>query len=502
MHFPLLSILIWLPILTAGLVLLIGNDERAGTMRIITLVSMLISMAVCIPLYTQFDFSTSAMQFNEMLPWLPALGIEYRLGIDGIAMPLIVLTTFTTIVTLFATWYSIEKKVSQYLAAFLVMQGLIVGVFSSLNAILFYMFFEATLVPMYLIIGIWGSANRVYAAIKFFLYTFLGSVMMLIAVLYLGMKANTFDILAFYPLSLGKIPQLFLFVAFLLGFAIKVPMWPVHTWLPDAHTEAPAGGSIMLAAVLLKMGVYGFLRFSLPIVPDACKIMAPFMVTLSLIAIVYIALVAIVQKDMKKLVAYSSISHMGFATLGCFIMYSIFQHAAVNDAGLALEGAMFVLISHAFISGAMFAGIGFIYDRMHTREIADFGGVVNSMPVFASFFLLFALANAGMPGTSGFVGEFMVIVGVMKANFWVSFWSATTLIFGAGYTLWMYKRVFWGAIANDNVAALQDIRGYELLAFVLMAGLVLGFGIFPGPLLNVFHATAQHVLVLSNVSKF
>jgi len=482
MQLPLLSILIWLPIIGAAVVLLLG-DRNPNTARRLALLVAGVSLLLCVPLYTGFDFATYSMQFQEHVAWLPSFGINYDLGIDGIALPMILLSSFTTVIVILATWKSIDKLVAQYLAAFLVMQGLLVGVFSALDSILFYVFWEATLVPMYLIIGIWGSTNRVYAAIKFFLYTFLGSVLFLVALLYLGFHSGQFSIIGFYATKLTMTAQILIFIAFLLAFAIKVPMWPVHTWLPDAHTEAPAGGSIMLAAVLLKLGGYGFLRFSLPIVPDACRYLAPLMISLSLIAIIYIAFVALVQRDLKKLIAYSSISHMGFVTLGCFMIYRVFANSGnITDAAMGLEGAMTVMISHGFISGALFAGVGFMYDRMHTRMIDDFGGVVNSMPIFASLFLFFALANAGLPGTSGFVGEFMVILDSMKAGFWIAAAAATTLIIGAAYTLWMYKRVFFGATANDQVAALKDIRGYELVSFASLAAIVLWIGLHPAPL--------------------
>lgn len=497
--FPILSVLIWLPIIAAVVCL----PLQASVARVVAFLAMVVSTILCIFLVTNFDTSTYSMQFVELRPWLPDLDINYELGIDGLSLSLILLTTVTTLIVLLATWRSIQDKVSQYLANFLVLQGLTVGMFAATNAILFYILWEATLIPMFLIIGVWGSSNRTYAAIKFFLYTFLGSAIMLAGLLYLGYKAEDFSIMEFYGLKLDLLTQKFLFIAFFLAFAIKIPMWPVHTWLPDAHTEAPAGGSIMLAAIMLKMGAYGFLRFTLPIVPDACRLFAPLMIALSLIAIVYIGFVAIVQTDVKRLIAYSSISHMGFVTLGCFILYPIFHYTAQkNDAGLALEGAIMVMISHGFVSGALFAGIGYIYDRLHTRDISNFGGVVNTMPIFASFFLLFGMANAGLPGTSGFVGEFMVILGSLKAGFWISFTAALTLILGAAYTLWMYKRVFWGDVSEYSpVAKLEDIRGTEIAAFALFALGVIILGVYPKPLLDLLHATTGHLLVLSTESK-
>lgn len=499
--YHLLNLLIWLPIIGGVFVFLTGDDKNPNVSRFLSLFTVILTLIICIPLMAGFNSNSFSMQYVEEMSWMPALGIHYSLGIDGLSLLMIVLSIFTNLIVILATWDSIHKRVGQYLSAFLIMQGLLVGVFSALDAIVFYIFWEATLIPMYLIIGIWGHDNRIYAAIKFFLYTFLGSVLMLASFLYLGYHAGSFKIETLYAVKLGMTAQTLIFISFFLGFAIKIPMFPVHTWLPDAHTEAPAGGSIVLAAILLKLGAYGFIRFALPIVPDACSQYAPWMIALSLIAVVYIALIAIIQQDMKRLIAYSSISHMGFVTLGCFAIFAIADHSNLQSAGLVLEGAIVVMISHAFISSAMFAGVGFLYERMHTRQIKDFGGIVNTMPMFASFFMLFAMANAGLPGTSGFVGEFMIILGSVKAGFWIAFWAATTLIFGAAYTLWMYKRVIYGPIKNPQVAELRDLNGFELSSYVLLALMVIGMGVYPKPMLDYVHHTVSYTLAQADKSK-
>lgn len=499
---PLLSLVIWTPILGGVLVLFANKDEHASIARWLSLFIAVLTLALCIPLYTQFNPGTYAMQFTESVEWITRFEVYYSLGVDGISMPLILLTAFTTVIVVIAGWEVIQEKISQYMASFLMMNGLMIGVFSALDSILFYVFWEAMLIPMFLIIGIWGGPNRVYATIKFFLYTFLGSVFMLVALIYMYSQSGTFNILDFHDLRLSLNEQIYIFIAFLLAFAVKVPMWPVHTWLPDAHVEAPTGGSVVLAAIMLKMGTYGFVRFSMPITPDASATLDWLMITLSLIAVVYIAFVALVQKDMKKLIAYSSISHMGFVTLGFFIVYSIIDNTnSTQGAALGINGALVQMISHGFISGAMFLCVGVMYDRLHSRQIADYGGVANTMPIFSAFMVLFAMANAGLPGTSGFVGEFMVILAAFKANFWIAFAAATTLIFGAAYTLWMVKRVIFGEVGNDKVAKLTDVNNREFFFLGLLAIAVLLLGLWPAPLLEVMNATVDHLVTQITQSK-
>jgi NADH-quinone oxidoreductase subunit M len=495
-----LSILIWLPVFGAVIVLFTGGDKNANLARIIASMVALANLLLCIPLYLGFDASTANMQFQEMHLWISAYQIYYAVGVDGISLAMIILTNFTGLLVILAGCQAIKVRVSQYMAAFLVMQGMMIGVFAATDAILFYVFWEGMLIPMYLSIGMWGSANRNYASIKFFLYTFLGSILMLIALLYLYNYTGVFNIRDYYGLHLPIEIQKYVFFAFLLAFAVKVPMWPVHTWLPDAHTEAPSGGSVVLAALMLKLGIYGFLRFSLPIVPDACADLAWVMIILSLIAIVYIGLVAIVQSDMKKLIAYSSIAHMGFATLGCFMVYEIVKDRTnYFDAYMSLEGAVIQMISHAFGSGAMFLGVGIMADRMynHSRLIRDYGGLATPMPIFAAFFMIFAMSNVGLPGTAGFVGEFMVIMAAFQAQFWVSMIAALTLILAAAYTLWMYKRVFFGPIANDSVAAMRDLTWLEKVNYTLLAVGVFFVGLYPSAVLHVLHATIANLLIVS-----
>ncbi len=498
---PVLSILIWLPVVTAIFVLFFG-EKQANKARWITLVSTLISLVFCLMMWLAFNVNIGEMQFTEFAAWIPTYKITYALGVDGISMPMVVLTVFTTLIIVLASWTMVTQKVGQYLATFLIMQGMVIGVFAAVDAMLFYFFWEAMLIPMYLSIGVWGGANRSYAAVKFFIYTFLGSALMLIALLYLGLHAGGFSIAGFYQEPMSLAVQKMVFWAFLLAFAIKVPMWPVHTWLPDAHTEAPTGGSVVLAALMLKLGAYGFLRFSLPIVPDACRYYVWLMVVLSLISIVYIGLVAIAQKDMKRLIAYSSVAHMGFVTLGCFMVFLILQQTGnINDAYMSMEGSVVQMISHAFGSGAMFLAFGVLYRQLRTHDITHFGGIATKMPVLAAFFMLFALSNVGLPGTSGFVGEFMIILSSIQASFWVTAIAASTLVIGVAYTFWMYKRVFFGKVVNAKVAALKPAKPIEILAFSLLALGILWIGIYPNALLTVLHASVNHLLELSRVTK-
>ncbi|CAH2773223.1 MAG: NADH-ubiquinone oxidoreductase chain M (EC [Candidatus Burkholderia crenata] len=480
---PILSFAIWLPIIVGILLLAIGNDGNPGQSRWLALIGSILGLIVTILLITGFDNSSAALQFEEKLVWIERFNISYHLGVDGLSMWFVVLTALITVITIISAWEVITVRVAQYMAAFLILSGLMIGVFLTADGMLFYVFFEATLIPMYIIIGVWGGANRVYAAFKFFLYTLMGSLLMLIALLYLYTQTHTFNIATWHALKIGFTPQILLFIAFFLAFAVKVPMWPVHTWLPDAHVEAPTGGSVVLAAIMLKLGAYGFIRFSLPIAPDASHFLGPVVITLSLIAVIYIGFVALVQEDMKKLVAYSSIAHMGFVTLGFFIFST-----------LGMEGAIIQMISHGFVSGAMFLCIGVLYDRMHSRRIADYGGVVNVMPKFAAFAMLFAMANCGLPGTSGFVGEFMVILAAVKFNFWIGFLATFTLILSAAYTLWMYKRVHFGAVANDHVAKLKDINKREFFILAVLAVFTLYMGLYPKPFTDVMHASVENLL--------
>lgn len=500
----LLSLLIWLPIVGAVLVIAVDGDNYPDRARVIALITSLFSIALCIPLYLGFNPELSGMQFQENIPWITAYNVNYGLGVDGISLPLIFLSIFTTLLVILAAWRSVKLRVAQYMAAFLVMQGMMVGTFAATDSILFYVFWEAMLIPMYLSIGVWGSTNRSYASIKFFLYTFFGSALMLIALLYLGLQnpSHDFYIASFYPLKLTMQEQIWIFLAFLIAFAVKIPMWPLHTWLPDAHTEAPAGGSVVLAALMLKLGGYGFLRFSLPIVPDASRFLDMMMIVLALIAIVYIGIVALAQIDMKRLIAYSSIAHMGFVVLGCFMLFAIMEHSHNTlMAYMSLEGAMVQMISHAFSSGAMFLAVGMLAYRFRSRLIKDYGGLALKMPLLAAFFMLFAMSNVGLPGTSGFVGEFMIIMSAMQGSFWITVIAASTLILSAAYTLYMYKRVFFGEITNPLVANSDDIHGFEKVVFILLTVAILFFGVYPAPLLTMMHASIDSILQLSLQTK-
>lgn len=497
---PILSFVIWLPIL-GGLLLLAVKDWINP--RPFALVIAVLTFLLSLLLYTGFDSTTAQMQFQENASWIAAFKVFYHLGVDGISMPLIILTTFTTVLVVLAGWEVIQKRPAQYLAAFLIMEGLMNGVFAALDAMLFYVFWEGMLIPMFLIIGIWGGPRRVYATIKFFLYTFLGSVFMLVALIYMYNQADSFAILDFHALRLGLTEQILIFLAFLLAFAVKVPMWPVHTWLPDAHVEAPTGGSVILAAIMLKIGGYGFLRFSLPITPDASHELDWLIIFMSLTAVVYIGFVALVQQDMKKLIAYSSIAHMGFVTLGFFLVFTLMDNHGGSSRGalMGMEGGMVQMVSHGFISAALFLCVGVLYDRMHSRQIADYGGVVNTMPVFGAFMVLFAMSNSGLPGTSGFVGEFMVVIASFRANFWFAFLAATTLILGAAYSLWLVKRVVFGDIGNEQVAKLKDINAREAIILGSLAVAVLVLGLWPAPLIEVMQKTLENLVAHVAVSK-
>ncbi len=489
--FPWLSAAIWIPIVFGLFLLAVGRDRSAGVVRAVALIGSLAGLLATLPVMSAFNLERAGLQFEEKVAWIDTLNASYHLGVDGLSIWFVPLTAFITLIAVLAGWKAIGERVAQYYAAFLVMSGLLIGVFTAVDGLLFYVFFEATLVPMYIIIGVWGGPNRVYAAIKFFLYTLLGSLLLLVAFVYLYQTSNgSFDIFAWQRLPIGLSAQILLFLGFFASFAVKVPMWPVHTWLPDAHVEAPTAGSVVLAAIMLKLGAYGFLRFSLPIAPDAAHHLAGFVIALSLIAVVYIGFVALVQTDMKKLIAYSSIAHMGFVTLGFFIFSQI-----------GIEGAIAQMVSHGFVSGALFLCVGVMYDRTHSRDIADYGGVVNTMPRFASLMMLFAMANCGLPATSGFVGEFMVILGAVKYNFWIGLAAATTLVLGAAYSLWMYKRVIFGAIANSTVAGLADADPRELVAMGLLAAAVLAMGIYPRPLTDAMHASVSQLLQQVSHSK-
>jgi NADH-quinone oxidoreductase subunit M len=495
-----LSLLIWLPVIGGFVVL--GLNGRPGAAKWLSLVVSGVELVLSVPLYTSFDNGIYTMQFVEHAPWISTIHSQYHLGVDGISMPLILLTTFTTVLIVIASWTNVEKRVAQYFAAFLILEGLMIGVFAALDGTLFYVFWEAMLIPMFIIIGVWGGPRRVYATIKFFLYTFIGSLLMLVALIYLYLKSGSYELAVFQQMPLTLREQTFIFLAFFAAFAVKVPMWPVHTWLPDAHVEAPTGGSVVLAAIMLKMGGYGFLRLSLPIAPDASRELDWLIIALSLIAVVYIGFVALAQRDMKKLIAYSSIAHMGFVTLGMFIGFQIVANTArTSGVAMGLDGAIVQMLSHGLVSGAMFLCVGVMYDRVHSREISAYGGVINTMPKFAAFMVLFALANSGLPGTSGFIGEFMVILASFKANVWYAFLAATILVLGAAYTLWLVKRVIYGEVANDKVAALTDLNGREFLVLGALAAGVLVVGLWPAPMLDAMRATTQHLAQQLLISK-
>ena len=488
----LLSVLIWLPVIGGVVALALG--DRPSLAKWLSLICSAVALLLSVPLWNMFQTGTAAMQFVERTPWISTIHSEYYIGVDGISMPLILLTTFTTVLILIASWQNVEKRVAQYFAAFLILEGLMIGVFAALDGALFYVFWEAMLIPMFIIIGIWGGPRRVYATIKFFLYTFIGSLLMLVALIYMYLKSGSYELAVFQHMPLSLAEQTFIFLAFFAAFAVKVPMFPVHTWLPDAHVEAPTGGSVVLAAIMLKMGGYGFLRFSLPIAPDASRELDWLIIALSLIAVVYIGFVALAQTDMKKLIAYSSIVHMGFVTLGMFIGFQIVAHTGrTSGIEMGLDGAVVQMLSHGLVSGALFLCVGVMYDRVHSREISAYGGVVNTMPKFAAFMVLFGLANSGLPGTSGFVGEFLVILASFKANVWYAFLAGTTLVLGAAYTLWLIKRVIFGEVANAKVAALKDLNRREFLVLGVLAAAVLLVGVWPAPLLDVMRASTQHL---------
>jgi NADH-quinone oxidoreductase subunit M len=496
----LLSILIWLPIFGGFLVLGFGKNVPAA--KWLSLSLSVLTLLLSVPLWTGFKTGIATMQFVEQAPWIATIHAQFHIGVDGISMPLIVLTTFTTVLIVISSWVNVAKRAAQYLASFLILEGLMVGVFAALDTVLFYVFWEAMLIPMFIIIGVWGGPRRVYATIKFFLYTFIGSLLMLVALIFMYLRAGSYELEAFQNLPLTLTEQTCIFLAFFAAFAVKVPMWPAHTWLPDAHVEAPTGGSVVLAAIMLKMGGYGFLRFSLPITPDASRELDWLIIAVSLIAVVYIGFVALAQRDMKKLIAYSSIAHMGFVTLGMFIGFQIVAHTGrTSGVEMGIDGAVVQMLSHGLVSGAMFLCVGVLYDRMHSREIGDYGGVINTMPAFAAFMVLFALANAGLPGTSGFVGEFLVILASFKANVWYAFFAGTTLVLGAAYTLWLVKRVIFGEVGNEKVAALKDLNGREFLILGVLAAMVILLGVWPAPLLDVMRASTDHLAQQLLISK-